>query len=391
MYGANLLAFKAEKKRQQAEKDAAQKAAADANDVSKGDYGESPLVGSAEYTPPGLKREDFSKLGEMEDGHEVAVRCVVRNARSQSAKLGFLELREGFHTIQAVIAASETLSRQMVKFVAGVNPESVVDITGLVKEPKEPVKSATISNREIHITKIWVIAKAEPQLPIQIDDAERPLPAEGLGNEQGTSEDGRPLVGLNTRLDNRVLDLRSMLNHAIMGIKRGVSRLFEEFMWENGFQQIWSPKILGAATEGGSNVFELKYFNTSAYLAQSPQFYKQMLIAARYNRVFEVGPVFRAENSNTARHLTEFVGLDLEMVFEEHYHEVLGFLEEMVLHIFNGLQTRYKKETDLVRTVYKVPEFQLPESGKVPRIPFSEGIEMLREAGEELSDYDDLT
>ncbi|KAF2105114.1 aspartyl-tRNA synthetase [Rhizodiscina lignyota] len=381
---------KAEKKRLQTEKDAAAKAAADANDVSKGDYGDSPIIGSAEYTAPGLKRVDFSTLGELEDGNEVAVRCVVRNARSQSAKLAFLELREGFHTIQAVIAASETLSRQMVKFVASINPESVVDVIGLVKEPKEPVKSATISNREIHILKIWVVAKAEPQLPIQIDDAERPLPAEG--SEEGASgDDGRPLVGLNTRLDNRVLDLRSMLNHAIMGIKGGVSRLFEEFMWEHGFQQIWSPKILGAATEGGSNVFELKYFNTSAYLAQSPQFYKQMLIAARYKRVFEVGPVFRAENSNTARHLTEFVGLDLEMEFNEHYHEVLDFLEDMVLHIFNGLRTRYKKETDLVRSVYKVPEFQLPESGKVPRIPFSEGIKMLREAGEELSDYDDLT
>lgn len=380
--------YQAEKKRLQAEKDAAAKAAADANDVSKGDYGDSPVVGSADFKPLGLKRNKFEELGSLEPGHEIALRCIVRNARSQSAKLAFLELREGFNTIQAVIAASETLSRQMVKYASGINPESVVDVIGIVKEPFEPVKSTTISNREIEIKKVWIVSKAVPQLPIQIEDAERRIPAEG--EEAETAEDNRPLVSLNTRLDNRVLDLRSMLNHAIMGIKGGVSRLFEEFMWEHGFQQIWSPKMVGAATEGGANVFEVKYFNTSAYLAQSPQFYKQMLIAARYSRVFEVGQVFRAENSNTARHLTEFIGLDLEMEFQEHYHEVLSFLEDMVLHIFNGLNSRYKKETDLVRNVYKVPEFKLPESGKVPRIPFSEGIKMLREAGEELNDYDDL-
>lgn len=152
-----------------------------------------------------------------------------------------------------------------------------------------------------------------------------------------------------------------------------------------------SPRLLGAPSEGGANVFEVKYFNTKAYLAQSPQLYKQMMIAARFERVMEIGPIFRAENSNTARHLTEFTGLDLEMAFEEDYHEVVSLLEELMLYIFNGLRTRYKKETDLVRTVYRVEEFKLPEAGKVPRLHFSEGIQMLRDAGEELNDFDDLS
>jgi aspartyl-tRNA synthetase len=126
-------------------------------------------------------------------------------------------------------------------------------------------------------------------------------------------------------------------------------------------------------------------------LAQSPQFYKQMLITSHFSKVMEIGPVFRAENSNTARHLTEFTGLDLEMEFQENYHEVMGVLEDLMLFIFKELNARYKKETDLVRSAYHVDEFKLPESGKVPRISFQEGIKMLREAGEELGDYDDLT
>jgi aspartyl-tRNA synthetase len=117
--------------------------------------------------------------------------------------------------------------------------------------------------------------------------------------------------------------------------------------------EIHTPKLLAAASEGGANVFKVSYFDRSAYLAQSPQLYKQMLITSDFERVFEIAPVFRAENSFTHRHLTEFVGLDLEMVFEEHYHEVLELIEEMFMFIFRGFQTRYAKEIEAVR--YEIP------------------------------------
>ena len=228
---------------------------------------------------------------------------------------------------------------------------------------------------------------------MQIEDAERPLPSEGLGNEdeKTAADEGRPLVGLNTRLNNRTLDLRAKINHCIFIIKSGVCELFQEFLRGKSFVMTQTPKLQGAASESGSNVFEVKYFDRSAVLAQSPQWYKQMLVASRFPRVMEIGPVFRAENSNTARHLTEFTGLDLEMEFQENYHEVMGLLEDLMLFIFKELNVRYKKETELVRSAYHVEDFKLPESGKVPRIPFVEGIKMLREAGEELGDYDDLT
>lgn len=243
-----------------------------------------------------------------------------------------------------------------------------------------------------------------------MEDAERPLPSDT--SAEGEQEEGseRPLVSLNTRLNNRTLDLRAKINQSIFVIKSGVCAVFQEFLSKRGFVLVHTPKvrtlpstalhtltpslyyqILGAASEGGANVFELKYFDRPAYLAQSPQFYKQMLIASRFEKVMEIGPVFRAENSNTARHLTEFTGLDLEMEFQEDYHEVMGVLEDLMLFIFQELNTRYKKETELVRGVYHIDDFKLPTTGNVPRIPFQEGIAMLREAGEELNDYDDLT
>lgn len=391
----NLQAEKAAKRK--AAEDA-QKKEAEANDISKDDYGELPMVGSLAYTPspdavPRVSLADiaekFSDTSSMEEsgGPHVVFRAEVENARKQSANLSFLVLRQGMSTIQAIVAASESLSKQMVKFASSIPAESVVLTHALVKKPKEPVTSTTIQHLEVHVKKLYIIAKADV-LPMQVADAERPLPQEG--EEEAKEEDGRPIVTLNTRLNNRVIDLRGKHNHAIFTIKDGVTSLFQEYLRTHKFIGINTPKLLGAPSEGGANVFAVTYFATQAFLAQSPQLYKQMLIAARFERVMEVGPIFRAENSNTARHLTEFMGLDLEMAFEEDYHEVVELLEGLMLYIFNGLKERYKKETDLVRSIYHVEEFKLPEAGNVPRLPFSEGIQMLRDDGVEIGDFDDL-
>jgi len=105
--------------------------------------------------------------------------------------------------------------------------------------------------------------------------------------------------------------------------------------------EIHTPKIISAASEGGANVFTVSYFKDSAYLAQSPQLYKQIAIAADFEKVYTVGAVFRAEDSNTHRHLTEFVGLDLEMAFNYHYHEVLDVIGSVLTDVFRGLQSQY--------------------------------------------------
>ncbi|WPH01611.1 aspartate--trna ligase, cytoplasmic [Acrodontium crateriforme] len=388
---------KAEKAAKIKAEEEARKKEADANDVSKADYGELPMLGSQPYTAPETKVERVSlaqladkySTTEPDENADIVFRAEVENARNQSAKLAFLVFRQGLSTIQAVVAASDTLSRQMVKFSGSIPSESVVLVTANVKKPFEPVKSTTIQNLEVHVKKLFIVAKADAQLPMQVADAERPIPAEGQEEQQ--ADDGKPIVTLNTRLNNRVIDLRGKHNHAIFRIKDGITLLFQEFLRSKGFMGANTPRLLGAPSEGGASVFEVSYFATKAFLAQSPQLYKQMLIAARFERVMEVGPIFRAENSNTARHLTEFTGLDMEMAFEEDYHEVVTMLEELMLFIFNGLRERYKKESDLVRSIYQVEDFKLPEAGKVPRLHFKEGIQMLRDDGVEIGDFDDLS
>lgn len=245
-------------------------------------------------------------LTEAQADKEVTIFLRVANTRSQSAKLAFLMLRDQGKSIQAVVAASPdgAVSRQMVKWAVGISTNSYVRVTALVQKPKDPVASASLSTLELHIKKIYVISRAMQMLPMQVKDAERPPPE---SSEEGQLDaEGVPIVTLKTRLDNRVLDLQTECNQAIFTISNGVEMLFQEYMWKSGSRKFNTSKLVGAATEGGSEVFEVgNYFGKKAYLAQSPQLPKQMLIAADCRSVFEIGPVFRAENSNTHRHLTE--------------------------------------------------------------------------------------
>jgi aspartyl-tRNA synthetase len=126
------------------------------------------------------------------------------------------------------------------------------------------------------------------------------------------------------RLNNRWLDLRVPSNNAIFRIKSGISFLFRQYLMKENFIEINTSKLIAGSSEGGSEVFYTDYFGKKACLAQSPQLYKQMAISSDFNRVFEIGPVFRAENSNTRRHLCEFIGLDMEMAIDEHYNETLS-------------------------------------------------------------------
>jgi len=190
-------------------------------------------------------------------------------------------------------------------------------------------------------------------------------------------------------LDNRVLDLRTPANQAIFRLEAGVCKLFRDILEKRGFTEIHTPKIISAASEGGANVFTVSYFKESAYLAQSPQLYKQMAIAADFDKVYTVGAVFRAEDSNTHRHLTEFVGLDLEMAFKYHYHEVLYTIGDTFTEMFKGLRDNYSTEIEAVSQQYKVEPFKFLEPPL--RLEFAEGVAMLREAGIETGDEEDLS
>jgi aspartyl-tRNA synthetase len=239
---------------------------------------------------------------------EVTIRARVHNVRVQSAKLAFLDLRQRTENIQAVIAEGGELaiSRAMVKWCGGLNRESIVLVTGLVKAPKDSIHLAIISYLELHVAKVFVVSEGPVQLLMRVKDAMHPPPTGDEADAEGqVDSSGTPIVTLNTRLNNRVLSLRTPTDQTIFRINGAVCELFREYLIKQQFQELQTPKIAGAATEGGAGVFEINYFNSPAFLTQSPQFYKQMAIAGDMERVFEIGPVFRAENSNTPRHLTE--------------------------------------------------------------------------------------
>jgi len=168
-----------------------------------------------------------------------------------------------------------------------------------------------------------------------------------------------------------------------------VCQLFREALYSRGFTEIQTPKLIGGESEGGADVFTTDYFEQTACLAQSPQLYKQAAICGDMERVFEVGPVFRAEKSHTRRHLCEFTGLDLEMEIKHHYNECLEVVHHTLSHIFTGLEQRYSKELEAVRSQY--PSEAPRVSSEPCIIHWEEAMSMLAEAGVEQDPFDDLS
>jgi len=420
---------KAEKEKKKEEAKAQKAATKQAQDPKQGkeeekhdNFGNFPLIQSAERTNRVFTH--LKDLDESKANQKVLIRGRIHSSRG-TGNLCFLNIRQRFYSVQAVIAKGKEVSKAMVQFVSGVNKESIVEIEGTVALTKEKILSTTQQSVEIQVSRFFVISEADSPLPLLIEDAARPksffqqqdaeiqkleaqiqeiqkkiegketLPEnkelfESLQRLQKQKGEAQKYVEpkRETRLDNRILDLRTPANQAIFKLQSAVGQLFREFLLQNEFTEIHSPKLLGAASEGGAEVFRVKYFENWAFLAQSPQLYKQMAICADLERVFEIAPVFRAEKSFTHRHLTEFVGLDLEMSFNEHYHEVLDVLDGLFNHIFTGLKTRFAKELEIVSQQYPFQSFK--HKYPSPRIRFSEGVKMLREIGEKMDDFEDL-
>ena len=295
---------------------------------------------SIQSEPSTVSPRTFTCVSNLDVSHasqHVWLRARAQQVRKQGSKLTFLVLRDNLATVQAVVSASP----EMAKFAGALPKESVVDIYGQVTVPPEKLRGCTQSDVEIAVERIYCLSRSEA-LPLQIEDLSR--------SEADLSADPKAVrVLLESRLSNRIIDLRTRANQGIMRLQSGVCTLFKNFLLSKGFVEIHTPKMLATASEGGSNVFQVKYFDRYAYLAQSPQFYKQMALMADLPGVFEIGPVFRAENSFTHRHMTEFVGLDLEMPFKENYHEVLDMMDALFNHIFTGLTTEYSRELEAIR------------------------------------------
>ena len=235
--------------------------------------------------------------------------------------------------------------------------ESVVEIQGSVTpEPRSRVGYELVAGR------IEVLSLAQ-NLPININGEELNVP-------------------LDVALDNRVLSLRHTKINPIFKIQAALVHGFQDFLNQEGFVQVFTPKIVASGTEGGTELFALEYFEEKAYLAQSPQFYKQMLVGSGFERVYEVGQVYRAEKHATSRHLNEYVSLDLEMGFIKNEHDIMDLQNQLLVSMFYAVQANCASELESLGVT-------LPEIPKIPRIPLSETLELLsKEYGKHYEEQD---
>ena len=242
----------------------------------------------------------------------------------------FVVLEDRSGSIQ--VSIDKENNKDIVKDMEGILPDSVLEYEGTMVL-SEYVKQG---GKEFIPTKVNILSKAEA------------LPLEDNAN-------------IDTRMDYRWLDLRGKKNSLITKIQSEFVKGMREYLYSQDFTEIHTPKLIGTASESGSEVFEVEYFDRKAYLAQSPQFYKQMAISSGIERVFEVAPVFRAENSNTYRHATEYTGFDVEFAYPESLEDVMSLEEDLLIAGLTKVKEKYEDEiNDLFNTEVIIPTKPFP-------------------------------
>lgn len=327
---------------------------------------------------------EFCNIANLDDaerfapGSNVWLRGRLHSIRVKGGSCFLVLRQDSFHTVQAVFFKDKEDpegSQKMIKYLKTLTVESIIDLEGAIVADAN-VKSCSLQTIELNIQRIHAVTKAQAQLPFLVEDAAR---SEEEIEASQDSDRPFPRLGQELRLDNRWMDLRTPANNAIMRVKSGICQLFRESLYQQGFIEIQTPKLIAGESESGAGVFKTDYFGQDACLAQSPQLYKQMAISSDLERVFEIGPVFRAENSNTRRHLCEFTGVDLEMVINDHYMETLEVMHTTFKHVFNGLESRYAKELSVIREQYHSEPLTFTEEPCVLHWP--EAQEILAQQG----------
>ena len=271
----------------------------------------------------------------------------------------FVLLRDRTGVMQLVFKKGITPEEEIEKSKDLIK-ESIICIEGILTEGKSSLKY------EVQVKKLNILNK--PYEPIPLDP------------------DSSIEAQFNVRLDYRWLDVRNRRVSAIFIFESWVAKTFREYLTDNGFVEIFTPKIVATGTEGGAEVFPVIYFGKEAYLAQSPQFYKQLAVISGLERVFEIGPVFRAEAHHTVRHLSEFHGLDMEMGYISNVDDVMNTVEGFFKRMSEkALSDKYLKP---VKEFFNL-EVAMPE--KIPRIPIREAYKILENYyGKHLEIGDDL-
>ncbi|MBU0535096.1 aspartate--tRNA(Asn) ligase [Patescibacteria group bacterium] len=285
-------------------------------------------------------------------GKPVKVCGFVQTIRKQGGIM-FLILRDVTGTIQTVTSKGDP---DVFEEAGKLSLESVIEIEGNVKEEKQAP-----GGFELKAGKITILSKAEPELPIPVVE------------EKGGEE-----TDVTKRLDWRYVDLRKEKNLKIFKVWTELERGFRKYFEDAGYLQIYTPSFMGTASETGADVFEVRYFETKAYLAQSPQFYKQMAMASGFEKVFVMGPVFRAEPSFTSRHMTEFTGWDFEISYINSHEDVMAEEERLLVAGF----TQLKEKLGLAIEIPSIP---------FPKMTMEEAKKKLEKIGAKSGKKGDLT
>ena len=310
---------------------------------------------SIDYDKSTMKRILIKNLKDN-IGSEVLLKGWVQEVRNLN-KIKFIILRDYTGDMQTIALKSKTEELDFNK-IDDLTKESVVEIIGTPKENKESRWGI-----EVVISKLDIVNLSEVPLPLDNTDKSN--------------------SNLDTRLDYRFLDVRNLNKQAIFKIRSKIAKILIDFFESNGFTNVNTPKITSLGVESGAEIFTLNYFGKDAYLAQSPQIYKQMFMAAGLERVYEIAPVFRAEKSHTTRHLAEFTGVDCEMAFIENENELMDFAELMIKNLLGRLKEEAAFDLERLGVVLNAPK-------EIPRISMEDAKKMLADRGKKYSEDDDL-
>ncbi|MEN6529285.1 MAG: aspartate--tRNA(Asn) ligase [Anaerolineaceae bacterium] len=265
-------------------------------------------------------------------------------------KMQFLILRDPTGLVQ--VAHWKPNNEELAARIGALSAETALTITGKVVD--NPV--VKLNQLEIQLETLAIENLAESPLPF--DPFAETLPS------------------LDFRLDWRYMDLRRPVNYLLFEVETTLEMAMREYWLKNGFIEVHSPKLTGSPSESGAELFSLDYFDRKAYLAQSPQFYKQMAMAAGFERIFEIGPVFRADPSFTSRHMTEFTGVDMEFSWIESHEDVMAFEERWLQYVYSRVKD---KHGEAIKEIFGV-DLVVPKV-PFPRIPMREVVEILKSRG----------
>ncbi len=278
------------------------------------------------------------------DGKEVILMGWVRDIRDLGG-IRFIILQDKEGKVQITVPRDKTDARTLEK-TESLQRQYCIGVKGIVKAMEKAPGGA-----EVIPKKIKILGIAKQPLPIDIT--------------------GRTPADIDVRLDARVLDLRRDENQAIFRIRHKILEAIRKFLSDKGFLEVHTPKIIASATEGGAALFPIAYFEREAFLAQSPQLYKEQLTIS-FEKVFEIGPTFRAEKSHTRRHLTEFISIDIEEAFAT-AEDVMKVAEELIYYICKVVKESCKRELNVLKHEVKVPKLPFK------RITYSDIIKELQE------------